>query len=295
MSRTVRTRPSAYCQYGVQLLGIVLLFLLFQASKTVAAPTKARVISTDAAVTQILFALGADPALVAIDVTSNLPAGYRELPQVGYHRALSAEGLLSLEPSLVIGSDHMGPPHVITALASAGVSILQLRPAHSIVELKSNINAIAVAIARTTSATPILERLDRQSNNLSTRSISGKKVALILSVDRGKLRIAGKNTSAQAFIELLGASNIAAFSAYRTLASEALLELAPDIILIAGHEGATPERLLKLNPILNHSGAAKNNLILPVNAANLVAGLSLGAITDAANLASQVTQALAAQ
>ncbi|MDG4870911.1 hemin ABC transporter substrate-binding protein, partial [Guyparkeria sp. 1SP6A2] len=51
-----------------------------------------RVISAGSSVTELIFALGGQDQLIAVDVTSNEPRT-RELPQVGYHRQLSAEGL----------------------------------------------------------------------------------------------------------------------------------------------------------------------------------------------------------
>ena len=60
------------------------------------------------------------------------------------------------------------------------------------------------------------------------------------------------------------------------------------MILVAGHEGATPERLLELNTIVRHGQAAKSGRILPVEAANLVAGLSPNAVTDAVTLSQTI-------
>lgn len=244
-----------------------------------------RIVSTDAAVTQILFALGGDSALVGVDVTSTLPPGYRKLPLVGYHRALPAEGLLALNPTLVIGSDHMGPPIVLTTLASASIPVLQLPAANSIEALRQNIGRIAAAVGDETRAKPVLEQLDTQAAQLAAAPLRDERFAFVLAVEAGKLRIAGRGTAGDAFIHLLGAHNIADFDAYRTVSAEALLALAPTTLLVANHEDATPDRVLALNPILKHGEAAGAGHILAVNAANLVAGLSPGAVADAVALA----------
>ncbi|MDD1829549.1 ABC transporter substrate-binding protein, partial [Photobacterium sp. ZSDE20] len=67
-----------------------------------------RIISAGSAVTELVLALGAEEQLVGIDVTSRFPQS-DNLPKIGYHRNLSAEGLLALEPTTLIGSDEMGP------------------------------------------------------------------------------------------------------------------------------------------------------------------------------------------
>lgn len=261
---------------------IAALSLMYLATPTAWAET--RIVSTDAAVTQILFALNMDSELAAVDVTSSLPEGYRELPVVGYHRALPAEGLLALNPTLVIGSEHLGPPNVLATLASAGIPVLQLPTANTVAELQQNIASIAEALGGIEKAAPTLAELDQEAALLKASPLEQDRIAFVLAVEPGKMRIAGNGTSGDAFIKLLGAQNIAGFDAYRTLSAEAILELSPTIILVAGHEGATPERLLELNSIVSHSQAAKSGRILPVDAANLVAGLSPNAVTDAVSI-----------
>ncbi|CAA0120071.1 Hemin-binding periplasmic protein HmuT [Halioglobus japonicus] len=249
-----------------------------------------RIVSTDAAVTQIIFALAMDDALAGVDVTSTLPPGYREIPVVGYHRALSPEGLLALNPTLVIGSEHIGPAKILSTLDSAGIPLLQLPTANTIEDLKQNIASIAEAMGDVSKAESTLAELDQQRSILAAAPLSEARIAFVLAVEPGKLRIAGNGTSGDAFITLLGADNIADFDAYRTVSAEAILDLAPTVILVAGHEGATPARLLELNSILRHSQAAKSGLILPVEAANLVAGLSPKAVVDAVVLTESIAR-----
>ena len=72
-----------------------------------------RVTAAGGSITEIIYYLEGDKKLVAVDVTSNYPEEASLLPSIGYVRALSAEGILSLNPSIVIGEDDMGPPEVI--------------------------------------------------------------------------------------------------------------------------------------------------------------------------------------
>ena len=77
----------------------------------------ARVISAGAAITEIINALGAEQQLIAVDVTSKTLVA-DNIPKVGYHRQLSAESLIALAPTRIIGSDEMGPPKTLTLLRS---------------------------------------------------------------------------------------------------------------------------------------------------------------------------------
>ena len=77
-----------------------------------------RLVSTSKQQTEIIFALGADSDLVAVDVSSVYPPEAKRLPNVGYHRALSLEGMLSAKPTLILtgGPGNMGPEPVVRQL-----------------------------------------------------------------------------------------------------------------------------------------------------------------------------------
>lgn len=62
---------------------------------------------------EIIYALGAEDNLVAVDLSSTYPPEIQDLPTVGYHRALSAEGILSMKPDLIIHDNNIGPEHVV--------------------------------------------------------------------------------------------------------------------------------------------------------------------------------------
>ena len=66
---------------------------------------------------EIIFALGAQKSLVAVDLSSTYPPEIKKLPTVGYHRALSAEGILSIKPTLVIHDNNVGPEAVMKQLS----------------------------------------------------------------------------------------------------------------------------------------------------------------------------------
>lgn len=79
---------------------------------------QARIVSVSKQYTEIMFALGAQADLVAVDVSSTFPPEARALPTVGYHRALSVEGMLAARPTLILsgGPSNIGPEHVVQQL-----------------------------------------------------------------------------------------------------------------------------------------------------------------------------------
>ena len=253
------------------------------------ADERPRLISTDAGVTELIFALGFEDDLIAIDVTSQLPEGFPALPSIGYHRTLSAEGLMSLNPSVVIGSEHIGPPSVVSALTQAEVKFVQLRSAKSSDQLRDNVLTLADALDQKEKGLRLLTTVDAKLAELNRTNLAGERIAFLLSMDDSKLRLAGEGTSGQSFIELMKAQNVADFKNYRNISAESLFEMQPSVIIVAGTdvESAVPS-LLEANPVLTHTPAVKQKRIIAVNGATLVAGLSVSAINEAIRL----TQAL---
>src|SRR5712664_38994 len=75
-----------------------------------------RIVSLSKQYNEIIFALGAEKDLVAVDLSSTYPPQIKSLPTVGYHRALSTEGIVSVKPSLVLHDNNVGPEQVMRQL-----------------------------------------------------------------------------------------------------------------------------------------------------------------------------------
>lgn len=75
-----------------------------------------RIVCIGQAYNEMIYALGAQANLVGVDYSSTFPPEIKNLPTVGYHRALSAEGILSLRPALIIHDNNIGPDQVVRQL-----------------------------------------------------------------------------------------------------------------------------------------------------------------------------------
>ena len=60
-----------------------------------------RITVAGGSVTEILYFLGSEDKIIAVDITSNYPEEAKDFPSIGYVRNLSAEGILSLKPSIM--------------------------------------------------------------------------------------------------------------------------------------------------------------------------------------------------
>ena len=90
-----------------------------------AAPEE-RVVALGGDVTEIVYALGAQPSLVARDSTSQWPAAATALPDVGYLRQLNAEGILATRPTLVLASAQAQPSLVLKQIEQSNVRVVTI-------------------------------------------------------------------------------------------------------------------------------------------------------------------------
>lgn len=86
-----------------------------------------RVVCVSKQLNEFLFAIGAQGSLVGRDLTSVQPPAIRRIPSVGYHRSLSAEGILSLRPTLLLTDGNVGPDAVLEQVRQVGIPITILR------------------------------------------------------------------------------------------------------------------------------------------------------------------------
>jgi iron complex transport system substrate-binding protein len=75
-----------------------------------------RIVCVSKQYNEIIYALGAEKNIVAVDISSVYPPEIKKLPTVGYHRALSLEGMLAARPTLIMHDNNIGPEHVTKQL-----------------------------------------------------------------------------------------------------------------------------------------------------------------------------------
>ncbi len=249
-----------------------------------------RIISAGSAVTELILALHAEQSLIAVDVTSQLPEG-QQLPKIGYHRRLSAEGLLALSPTTLIGSDEMGPAPVLQQLKSTGVDIEVVNTQANVDGLKARIDQIAAILNKPQEAQQLKSLVDQQVQSLkANQPTNQKKKVLFLLIHEGRAaNVAGTDTTPDAIINLAGAINPAAdkITAYKPLSSESMVEMQPDVILVSGRsfeKPGGPDAIIKMMPLLAATPAGQNKQIMTIDGAALVGGLGLKSLAEAKRL-----------
>ena len=194
-----------------------------------------RLVSVGGAVTEIVYALGAGDRLVAVDSTSRYPAAATRLPDIGYLRALSAEPILALKPDLIVHAEDAGPPEAMAQLRAAGVPLVAIPDAPTADGVEAKIRATATALGRDDAADALVARLRRELATARAGvdvDAARPRVVFVMQFEAGSVLAAGRDTAADAIIELAGGTNVGAdFTSYKRLGAESLLAARPDVIV----------------------------------------------------------------
>ena len=196
-----------------------------------------RLISIGGALTEIVYLLKANTQLVGVDTTSIYPAAATRLPNVGYARSLSAEGVLALRPTQLIATEDAGPPIVLKQIVDARRPLTILPSSHQFKDLIDRVNTIGRLVHKTDVAQALASRLHLEWSNaqesISRSKIKNTRVLFVLSQNPSQLMVGGAKTSADAMIAYAGARNaISGFSGFKPLTPEAVIAANPDVILV---------------------------------------------------------------
>jgi len=236
----------------------------------------ARLVSIGGSLTEIIYALGEDGRLVARDQTALYPEAALALPDVGYMRALAPEGVLSVSPTALLVIEGSGPPEALDVLSHAGVEYQSIPEAYSAEGVLAKVRAVGQALGVTDKAEALATELETALSAVAARTASiteRKRVLFVLSMDGGKIQASGTGTAADGIIALAGATNaIDDYAGYKALTEEAIIEAAPDVILMmdrGGDHAATDEQLIG-NPAIALTDAGRNHAIIRLEGSYLL-------------------------
>lgn len=266
---------------------LVLLAVCALLSEARAAETQARIVTIGGAATEIVWALGAGDSVVAVDLSSTYPPEVRSLPQVGYVRQISPEGVLSMEPDLVVATGALGPPAAREMMERVKVPVVWLPDPVEVDDLRRSVRRVAERLGRTGKAESLLEKVEDQLNEARHRAeaqLREKPSVLFLLEPPGASSggtAAGKNSRADTLIRLAGGRNaVREFSGFQPISRESLLALDPDVILVGqsdGHGGGDASiEALRNSEALSGVGAIRRDAVHAVPLDDLAFGPRLG-------------------
>ena len=198
-----------------------------------------RIVCLSKHLTEMVFALGKGHDLVAVDLSSTYPDSAKLLKTVGYHRALSAESIIAMEPDLVIHSNDIGPENVLPQITKAGLNIKTFGGANTIDSAKLLLADLGKFFGEEKKADSIIREMDADmasaAEYLKFRAITDTPSVMIIHFGRANnvyFVMSGRNGVGDKMIKLAGGKT-AHYDAKgaRQISAEAVAEANPDIII----------------------------------------------------------------
>lgn len=256
---------------------ISILLLLVCFSITIAKPTptqttqKLRIVSLGGIITETIYALGMGSSIVGVDVSSIYPAEANRIPKVGYWRGLSAEGVLSLKPNLVLATYDTGPELALNQIKKTGVKVYKTPAKFNLETAKSNIKDIASLVGKTNEGNEIIKALDEGYKEVQKKvaRLKKKQKTIFIYFRGGKImNLGGKGTPANDMIELAGGESLGKkVDGWKNVTSEFFITSKPDVLIVTrtGIESVGGMDRLKELPGVASTPAVKNNRIVVVD------------------------------
>lgn len=228
-----------------------------------------RIVSLDSTTTEILFALGVGERLVGRDMASYYPIEAQKISSIGYKYRLNSEGILSLNPDLILGQDDVKPETVLQQVSSYGIPLDLVSDINSCEKSQHYISKLGDLMQKQTEASQLiskmkghLDQLESAQKQLQQENQYTPQKVLMLYVRGQKTQfIMGKGTGASEMIQIAGAKNVAE-SIYGTkpITSEALAAMNPDIVIFfkKGIESIGGVKSISQLPGMTFTQAGKN-------------------------------------
>lgn len=240
---------------------------------------KERIVCIAKQYSEIICGLHAQQDLVAVDVSSTYPVELKKLPTVGYHRALSAEAILAMKPTLIIQDNNIGPEHVVKQLNDLKIPMKNFGKYQSTIEgTDSLIREMGAYFHREKQADSLCQQLKNDMKKALAAKEQYKDSVKVLIIHFGQasnkyLVMTKKSTAAKMVQWAGGKMAVDDVKGMKDLSPETVAASDPDVILLTDFgydrlEGSS-EKIKEL-PGVSSTKAFKNNRIFRIEEHDLV-------------------------
>lgn len=190
---------------------------------------------------ELIYALGAEENVVAVDVSSTYPPEIKDLPNVGYHRALSAEAILSMKPTLILEDNNIGPEHVVTQIKKLKIPMKQFGIyQHTIAGTDSLIREVGRYFDKEGKAEELCKKLDSDMKMALENTDNYKEKPKVLVIHFGRASniylVMTKNSTTGKLIEWAGGEMaVQGDRGMKQFSPEVVAKSDPDVILLTDY------------------------------------------------------------
>ena len=206
--------------------------------RTVVVPAQPqRVVSLSPAVTEIIYALGAQDILVGRTDFCEYPAEALDIPSIGGISNLNIESIMSRNPDLVISGSMVGKK-VTDQMDAMGIPMVCVIEKPHFEALYDNIAAIGKLVNKEREADSLNNMLRDRVNNLSPLTSHLSPCYYVVGFGASGNFTAGGNTFINDIIRMAGGRNIAEDIEGWSYSLEALVQEDPDYIIVRREDSA---------------------------------------------------------
>ena len=228
--------------------------------------TPRRVVPLAPNVTELVAAAAGVGRLVGVATSDDAPAGIGGLPRF-QSVPLDVEAVVALRPDLAIGSDDVTPSDVAEGLGAVGVPTFLFR-FDEVADVPRALRALDTLLAVSGGA-PVADDFERRVGAVeqAVRPFSAPRVLLLVGAEEGTLYAFGRDSYASEMVRLAGGQNLTDRfeGAASSPSEEVALEMAPEVIVVAGDQGAA-DAFVAAHPALLTTPAVANGRVYGLDA-----------------------------
>jgi len=232
-----------------------------------------RIVCLSKHLTEYVFALGKGHELVAVDLSSTYPDSTKLLKTVGYHRALSPEAIISMEPDLVIHSNDIGPENVLPQITKAGLNVKAFGGANTIDSAKLLLKELGKFFGVSDKADSLIKNMDagiaKAQDTMKAMNIHDSLRVMIIHFglrNNNYFVMSGRNGVGDRMLRLAGATPaLYDGKGAREMSAEAVALANPDVIVATDFgfdRMGSMDKFISAVPGVSLTNAGKNKRIV---------------------------------
>jgi len=256
---------------------IVSLYLAMLYSFCSAEEPPKKIVSLAPSITENLYLLGVEDALVAVTSYCNYPPQARDKKSIGTLFNPNIERIYSLSPDLVLGVEGISRPRTLQKLKSLGIRVVVLNECNSFIDIKNSFMQLGALVGAEGKAKRIIDNVSTEVELLTSKYRKSPLLKVFCEVGAKPLITISEISFANEYVWRSSGLNIFKNmpAGYPRVSREEVLKKDPDVILLVLMGNVTAREKAYWQKFKNLS-AAKSGRIYTVNSDSFCRPTPLG-------------------
>lgn len=227
-----------------------------------------RMLGLHGSLTEILACLVDQQEIVGADQTALWPSQVRQLPQVGPHRMLSLEGVMSLRSEIILYCQNCGPEPIIDRLKAVKQPLHYVPQPDSLQGVPDRIRTVGSIVQQENAAEALAQAVAADIQAAENVAAEKQGALFVFQMQADTIFLAGAGTAGAQVLEHVGLRNLnQERQPWLAPEPESLLVMRPEVLVVAGSLLSNPDTLASLlaRPGIAQSPAVRNGRVYLVD------------------------------